>query len=140
MLAMRQVTRGRLVKRVEPNSMADGHLRTCSTLFGLAFPAADVPFSTSCHRKVVSEALGHISCEFMLDPCSRVQESTSRKATDAIEEVFGGSAAEGVAGTCAWEPWRPFGGNEARRERKSGSFPQVACAAGGWPSGRRRRS
>jgi hypothetical protein len=50
------------------------------------------------HPKVVSEALGHASVGITLDLYSHVQESMSRTAAEAIEEVFGGPAAEG-AGT-----------------------------------------
>ena len=65
--------------------------------------------------------------------CSqRVQESMIRKAADAIEEVFGGSATEGDAGDLSAGTLAPFGGNEARRERLP-AFPQVASA---WEDGR----
>jgi integrase len=51
------------------------------------------------HPKVLSEALGHVSLRITPDLYSHVQESMSQTAADAIEEVFGGSAAERTAGT-----------------------------------------
>jgi integrase len=49
-------------------------------------------WSGTSTRRVVSEALGHASVGITLDLYSHVQESMSRTAADAIEEVFGGSA------------------------------------------------
>lgn len=46
------------------------------------------------HPKVVSEALGHASVGITLDLYSHVQESMSRTAAGAIEEVFGGPTSE----------------------------------------------